>query len=263
MASKLPITQKHESRLLQALFPSGLASITVHSLIIAIVFVTTRGCEQGMPANAGNDKFRTVEITEIASTTTGQISQDTPSPEGETPPHKVDVEPIPAVEPTSPVGSTARTQAMEPLNDTGHDVPLPEFAQPPLMILPGGSNTVEGSQNPDSTEPALANNIESGTRFVFLIDTSDSMRNSNRWYLAQIQLMSNLRMLKPHQEFQIIFYSAHPATMQLLVGKRTVYQANARNLANAEKVLEAVSLGGRANHLLALREGLKLKPDGI
>jgi hypothetical protein len=276
MSTKLPTTQKHKSRPLQALLPSGLASVAVHGLIVAITFWTAKGCEPGIPAEAGGNEFRTIGLTTTPSHAANeQTNRDAPPTEDESPPRKGDVEPTPDVNAAVPESSpditellkhsdsSTQSQATKALNVIGAGAPLPGLDPPPQVVQQNGGNIVGGSPTPGPNETSFADIIDGGTRFVYLIDTSGSMSNNGRLGKAMIQLMSSLRMLKPHQEFQVIFYGDRPTTMILKGGKKRIYQANLRNIDNAEDELSNVPLGGGTDHLLALEAALKLDPEVV
>lgn len=276
MSNKLPTIQKPTSGRLLTLLPSGLASLAVHGLIVGIMFWTAKGCEQGIPAEAGGNEFRTIGLTNVpAHTANEQTNLDATPTQDEALPRQGDVDVTPdvkaAVPETSPdisellkhSDSSAQSQAMEALNIIGAGAPLPGLEPPPQILRQNGGNIVGGSPTPGPNETSFADIIDGGTRFVYLIDTSGSMSNNGRLGKAMIQLMSSLRMLKPHQEFQVIFYGDRPTTMILKGGRKQIYRANLRNIDNAEDELANVPLGGGTDHLLALEAALKLDPEVV
>ena len=58
------------------------------------------------------------------------------------------------------------------------------------------------------------NIVGNGQSFVYVIDTSVSM-GGGRLQLAMSQLKASLRMLKPRQTFQIVFYNSSTREIKL------------------------------------------------
>jgi len=102
-----------------------------------------------------------------------------------------------------------------------------------------------------------------GNRFVFVIDSSSSMRGP-RWEALCRELIRALQSLSPDQEFFIVSFdsSAHP--MFGLVPQRGAFlNPTAVNVANILNWLIAFQLGGRTYPSSAVGIAIKLEPDAI
>ena len=102
-----------------------------------------------------------------------------------------------------------------------------------------------------------------GNRFVFVIDSSGSMRGP-RWEALCRELIRALQSLSPDQEFFIISFdsSAHP--MFGLVPQRGAFlNPTAVNVANVLNWLVTFQLGGKTYPSSAVEMAMKLEPDAI
>lgn len=276
MASRTSVSRRTgQSQLLTSLLPSGLASIAVHGLILFIMLQTLRGCERGVSSDAGGEEFRTVGLTPLSHSAHEETSLDAPPAED-----PAEQQPAETVEQTAVADTAVPQQAPDASQLLNHAdaSPAAEAMEQPRVIGPGaplaglvapltqqpspsGGHITGASPTPGPNAISFENIADNGTRIVYLIDTSGSMHNNGRLDRAANQLKGSLRMLEPHQEFQVIFYGDRPTTMRLRGGAKDLYQANVRNLQLASDEIDAVRLGGSTNHLLALEEGLKLNPE--
>lgn len=277
MASKMSVRRKtHESRLLQSLLPSGLASIAVHGLILFIMLQTLRGCEQGVSSDAGGEEFKKIGLTPLAHPAHQETDLDAPPTEdpAEQSQQQETIDQAAIADAAVPQQAPDTSQllnhadaspsdaAVEQPRVIGPGAPLAGLVAPlPQQRSSYGGHVTGASPTPGPNAISFENIADNGTRIVYLIDTSGSMHNNGRLDRAANQLKGSLRMLEPHQEFQVIFYGDRPARMRLRGGAKDLYQANVRNLQLASDEIDAVALGGSTNHLLALEDGLRLNPE--
>lgn len=102
-----------------------------------------------------------------------------------------------------------------------------------------------------------------GNRFVFVIDSSGSMRGP-RWVALCRELIRALQSLSPDQEFFIISFdsSAHP--MFGLVPQRGAFlNPTPDNVANVLNWLVTFQLGGKTYPSSAVGIAMQLEPDAI
>lgn len=276
MVSRISAPQKHQSQLLQSLLPSSLASIAVHGLLLFLMLQAVRGCDKGVSSDAGGEEFRTVGITPLAPPADRQTDRDAPPTDDSADSQPVESDAVEDVEAAVPqeapsvkqlLNQDDRSTADETIerpNVIGPGAPLDGLIAPlSPQVLPSGGSVTGSSPTPGPNAISFEDIVDSGTRIVYLIDTSGSMNNSGRLDRAVNQLKGSLRMLEPHQQFQVIFYGDRPIRMILRGGKKDLYQANVRNIQLANDEIDAVELGGGTNHLLALEDGLKLNPEVV
>ncbi len=102
-----------------------------------------------------------------------------------------------------------------------------------------------------------------GNRFVFVIDSSGSMRGP-RWDALCKELIRALQSLSPDQEFFIISFdsSAHPM-FGLVPHRKAFLNPTAVNIANVFNWLFTFQLGGKTYPSSAVGIAMKLEPDAI
>lgn len=277
-------------RRLKALLPSGAISISIHCILVVVAGVSLRGCEQGVPVQAGGAEFHEIGLAVISDSADNNTATPAvnPSDSDVEQPAEADaedltkVDDIPTEAPsldqllnpsTSP--SSADTQIPKPLdleNILGSGRPLSasndssaSSKQQPKSPAGTSGQTTAGSPTPGPGETAFMDIIGAGDSFVYLIDVSSSMmENQNRRLnLAKSQLVNSLRSLQRNQSFQVFFYSDYTESLKL--GRRTqdLYEANTVNLELAERFISSVRAHGGTSHRLALERALELKPDVV
>lgn len=266
-----------ETGLLRSLLPSGLLSVIVHGVILTITFLAARGCDQGIQAEPGGEKFRTVGLapkSDEASDRSDAVSSDAQESEQESVEEPVlmpdaetavpDRKAIDSLLPTSdtPVPSESDNQ-MEVI---GPGTPLKSMvADPPIQVLPApGNRAGGGAPVPGPDDTTFMDIADNGERFVYVIDTSGSMGDNGRMGLAQAQLIKSLNMLRPHQAFQVIFYGESAREM-IFPGaeKRQLHQATSPNIKLAARRINQESPYGGTAHLPALSKAFRLRPDVV
>ncbi len=275
MPSPLSATRKSETRLLQSLLPSSVASIAVHGVILAAMFLAARGCEQGVPVDVGGEEFQTIGLTDLPGDAVDQADSELPPIEELITAQDGHIEPVADVEVAVPDQAPSVNDLLAPSHQSVSDVTLelpevPGFgaalpgADPPARLIRKANGGPQGaSLTPGEAQTSFMEIADSGQRFVYLIDTSGSMHNGGRIELAQSQLLASLRMLEAHQEFQVIFYGDMPIRMRLRGGAKDVYRATVTNLNLARDEIESVDSGGGTRHLPALMAAVSLRPDVV
>ncbi|MCH2209970.1 MAG: hypothetical protein MK110_01610 [Fuerstiella sp.] len=270
MPSRLSEAKTSETRFLQSLLPSSVASIVLHGLAIASTLLIARGCQQGVPADAGGEEYHTVGLVQLLpEEPTVHKDSDLPASIEFTTPQDGEIDPaVPETPPSvdellSDHRSVDPTGSVEIPNLIGIGTLMSGADAPVRLVSPSGGRSTGGSADSGPDRTAFMNITDSGRRFVYLIDTSGSMNNGGRMELAQSQLLASLRMLEAHQEFQVIFYGDAPIQMRLRGRTKGIYQATAANLNLAKDAIETVDSGGGTMHLPALLAALRLNPDVV
>jgi len=277
MADRRRATAVSDAGLIRSLLPSGLLSVLVHALILTGTFLAARGCEQGIQAEPGGEKWRTVGLapqSEDASDRTDSVSSDPqeaeqdlveepvvmPDAETAVPDHKAIDSLLPT--PDTPVPGESDNQ-MEVI---GPGTPLRSIvADPPIQVLPApGNRAGGGAPVPGPGDTSFMDIADNGERFVYVIDTSGSMGDNGRMGLAQAQLIKSLNMLRPHQSFQVIFYG-ETAREMIFPGteKRQLHQATSPNIKLASRRINQEKAYGGTAHLPALSKAFRLRPDVV
>jgi von Willebrand factor type A domain len=99
--------------------------------------------------------------------------------------------------------------------------------------------------------------------FAYVIDCSGSMATRNSLDVAKREMLSSINQLAPDAEFAVIFYNLQTRVINDPQGRPGLMMATAMNKSRVQTQLEAVSPLGGTDHMLALREALKLKPEVI
>jgi hypothetical protein len=100
-----------------------------------------------------------------------------------------------------------------------------------------------------------------GTKFVFVIDRSGSMRE--RLDGVKRELLASLAKLPPEAQFQVIFYNLARMTFSEGGKSQRLVFATDSNKTLLGRHLEKVIADGGTDHLPALRDALKLAPDVV
>ncbi|HAD57762.1 MAG TPA: hypothetical protein DCG12_00765 [Planctomycetaceae bacterium] len=260
-----------------SLFSSGLVSVVVHALMLTIAGLTFRGCEKQAPAQAGGRDFREIGIATVPDASIPTDSEQTQPQENsedqkdeqlteETVSEAIPSE-IPNVNQLLNQNGDSRAQNQTPSeNLIGAGLPesgLPAGGSIPDLIRPRTGSGPAGSLTPGPDSTSFMNIVSSGQSFVYVIDTSVSM-GGGRLQLAMSQLKASLRMLKPRQTFQIIFYDSSSRTVKLRNRpEQDMYPASDLNVLLAERAIDAEVAGGGTKHLPALMRALRLEADVI
>ena len=99
--------------------------------------------------------------------------------------------------------------------------------------------------------------------FAYVIDCSGSMAMHNSLDVAKREMLASISQLPPDASFAVIFYSLDAQILSDPQGRRGLMVATAPNKARLQTQLATVSPLGGTDHMLALREAFKLKPEVI
>jgi hypothetical protein len=99
--------------------------------------------------------------------------------------------------------------------------------------------------------------------FVYLIDCSGSMATHNSLDVAKRETLASINQLAPDAHFAVIFYNLQTRAISDPLGRKGMMPATTANKARVQAQLEAVSPLGGTDHMFALRDALKLKPEVI
>ena len=151
--------------------------------------------------------------------------------------------------PGEPIGSPARLQG----------------GIPPQIRPAGNSGQGSaGSPTPGPGETQFMNIIDGGSSFVYVVDTSSSMSEGSRMGLAKSQLKGSLRLLRPNQKFQVLFYNE--AITQMKLRRRTLqdlYVATEVHVQLAAAEIDRVQPRAGTEHKGPLLRAIDLQPDVI
>jgi hypothetical protein len=127
-----------------------------------------------------------------------------------------------------------------------------------------GSVALPAGGRPGSVKAKLFGLEGEGSRFVYVIDRSDSMNGyaGKPMRNAKSELLQSLESLGPTHQFQIVFYNDTPTAQggssargpQLLRG-------DDRGKQSAARFVQEMAAAGGTNHLDALRLALAMGPD--
>ena len=275
MNSETSVSRNSDGDLLRSLLPSGIASVVLHALTVAITIWCLRGCDRGMPSEQGGEVFRTVGLAQLQDRGSDIATGDSPLDETRPPQDGLQesIQPPTEIVPDTPPAvdellKSATTRDATPRPDipqtVGPGAPLPGLTPPgaaPPLVRSAGSTAGGGSQDAGPDDTIFMDIADSGETFVYLIDTSGSMGDGGRIGLAKTQLKSSIAMLKPHQKFQVVFYNE--SATQLKLGRRAqdVYPANDVNKRQAVSKIDLESPNYGTQYIPALKHALGLKPD--
>ncbi|MEP3477782.1 MAG: hypothetical protein ABJZ55_00900 [Fuerstiella sp.] len=273
---------------LRALLPSGAISICVHLILVVVAGMSLKGCEQGVPVQAGGAEFHEIGLAFINDTADNKtaIAAANPSDTEIEQPAEAEAEDVtkqeelpmeaPNIEALlnpSTANSQSPSTVPSPLDlsniiGVGPTTSADASASQKQPKKPAGTSgqTTAGSPTPGPGETAFMDIIGSGDSFVYLIDVSSSMSMSNnrRLNLAKSQLVNSLTLLKRNQQFQVFFYSDYVEALRLRQRpQEDLYQATSVNIQLAESSIRAVRAHGGTSHLPALKRALALSSDVI
>ena len=281
-------TSRKSRSLLKAIMPSGIVSLSVHATILIVAGISLRGCETGVPVEAGGANFRKIGLAVINDDSPNQTdiaAQNSQDDATEVQPS--DVDPVTPQKPVVPTEapSMAELLGQQPFEANSPSEPtaaseLPSIIGPgvpiggtpdaggglPDLIRPQGKSGLgnAGSPNPGPGETTFMNIVGNGRRFAYVIDISASMSSEGRLDLAKSQLKGSLRLLQANQKFQVLFYNE--TTDQMKLRKRPaedMYVATAVQIQLAEDEIGRVVATGGTEHKFPIIHALTLDPDVV
>jgi hypothetical protein len=99
--------------------------------------------------------------------------------------------------------------------------------------------------------------------FAYVIDCSGSMATRNSLEVAKREMLASISQLPPDALFAVIFYNLQARMLTDPLGRRGLMAATAPNKARVQTQLATIAPDGGTDHMTALREALKLKPEVI
>jgi hypothetical protein len=127
--------------------------------------------------------------------------------------------------------------------------------------LGGGSGTGAGRTIGPGTQFFGAR--DHAHSFVYLIDCSGSMATHNSLDVAKRETLASINQLAPDAHFAVIFYNLQTRTLTDPQGRKGMMAATTSNKSRVQTQLEVVQPLGGTDHMFALRDALKLKPEVI
>lgn len=108
----------------------------------------------------------------------------------------------------------------------------------------------------------------SGSRFVYVVDRSDSMNSfdGRPWRAAKAELSRSVATLSASQSFQLVLYNDQPRPYRGAVpggGLVQMLQGEPSLIAQIQRYVRAAEALGGTNHIDALRMALRMGPDVI
>lgn len=223
-----------------------LISVIAHALL-ALAFWIAPPIELSDPgwsapsvSDSGLDD-RIMDILEPEDIVAPGIVTLAPMPETAAPVPTVDAPPA-----TSPTAAAAiPSEHLQPASDSSPaEGPL---AKPAEAGIKGG---------PIFPVPAAAKSV------VYVVDRSGSMGERGRLSLARRELEASLRRLPDSTQFQIIAYNRRAEPLRL-GGKIGLVPATPDNIQQAIRLLDELEPEGGTEHLPALQQAIRLRPDVI
>jgi von Willebrand factor type A domain len=103
-----------------------------------------------------------------------------------------------------------------------------------------------------------------GKRFIFVLDSSRSMLQDDRWTYACNQLIDSLNGLQPEQEFYVICFDIETTYLFNIPPSRAkFFKSDEKTLPRVKRWLRTHELGRATMPAQALQNALALEPDAI
>jgi von Willebrand factor type A domain len=177
--------------------------------------------------------------------------------------------------PHSPAADTLLAEILpsfqpKPSETLQRALPGPQTARQGLIP---GSGSGDGGGTGGGSVGGVGRSIGPGTQFfgardqahsfAYVIDCSGSMATRNSLEVAKREMLSSINQLAPDAQFAVIFYNLQARLLSDSLGQKGFMTATVTNKARVQTQLETISPLGGTDHMLALREALKLKPEVI
>jgi len=130
----------------------------------------------------------------------------------------------------------------------------------------GGSGAVVSSLSESMKERGAAffGAYAEGKRFIFVLDSSRSMLQDDRWTYACNQLIDSLNGLQPEQEFYVICFDIETSYLFNIPPTRAkFFKSDDKTLPRVKRWLRSHELGRATMPAQALQNALALEPDAI
>jgi hypothetical protein len=99
--------------------------------------------------------------------------------------------------------------------------------------------------------------------YTYVIDCSGSMATRRALDVAKRELLASLKQLPPDASFGVVFYNLHATTLSDQNGGQGLMAATAVNKDRVRTQLDTIVPDGGTDHMVALREALKRRPEVI
>lgn len=149
-------------------------------------------------------------------------------------------------------------------------VELPTATEQPATALSSTAGSYAASASERLAAPAkdrgalFFGSYAEGNRFVYVLDSSRSMREDDRWTYACNQLIDSIQALRPEQEFFVICFDAKTSLMFNTVRSRIKYFSSEESIVpKVRRWLRGRRLGEATMPAEALQIALSLNPDAI
>lgn len=104
-----------------------------------------------------------------------------------------------------------------------------------------------------------------GSRFVYVVDRSDSMNRLGGRPLraAKAELRQSLAMLSPAQSFQLVLYNDQPRPYRATAGPVQMLSGEPDAIDRVQRFVDSFTAIGGTNHVSALQMALRMGPDVV
>lgn len=156
----------------------------------------------------------------------------------------------------SDVAVAASQESLSGSGGSGSSNPV-SLAGANLGAAGGGSGNGKGGPN-----VGFFGTREAGSTFVFVVDSSGSMRGE-RFQRALSELRKSIKDLKSWQKFTVIFYNDIPIPLFSPQSDVKLYPSTSAQRAKANKWMQQMTPDGGTQPAEALKKALDMKPDVI
>lgn len=236
--------------------PAWLFSLLLHTSVLTVLILLLGRIQNG--ASEVENRSGGIVLVNETSTTTEYLSEGdvetetSPTMAADSPPPLPAVDELPPDLPGMESSPTQITGAGDSLIDS----------------LPGGDSLTVGPETSGNVGGQITTEVfgvkGTGSRFVYVIDRSDSMAGYERrpMLAARQQLLASLKSLQETHQFQIIFYNQETRVFNP-DGRQTMHFATDDMKKEAEDFVNRTTPDGGTDHMNALLKAFKLGPDVI
>lgn len=245
--------------------PSWAASLVLHGTLLFLVATGLKSCGDGSLA-ATNTDFREVGI---------YLKQ----PDRQAEPAETNAETQQDAQSTQqPAAAFQEPELVDSPPEDALQLPAPEVpllgpgAAPPTISAPRLDDVIKPSRIAQSAprtglgpgEVTFFGVRDTGSRFVYVLDSSGSMSGHDAIQFAKAELIASLAALVESQQFQIIFYNQTPHVLALKGQElEGMYRATDMNRTLTREFIAGIQADLGTDHMPAIRKALALEPDVI
>ena len=193
------------------------------------------------------------------------------APSGQVDPPEVLLQQVAAPRPEPAAVSDLAADAARPESamnfalDVLRDVPLEMGWQPPAQVASVDLTAVgdRASDRSAASGATFFGTYATGSRFVFVLDSSRSM-SGERWLLARQKLLQSLRQMGSDQQFFVMCFDWQTSLLFNCQPTAIEYQrADSTTIRRVERWLKSRTLGPATMPAEALQLALAMQPDAI